>query len=249
MRKTEVHILNGDALRKQLPQTVEGKRIVFRESLIEGPLKVELNEEFFEERAKYISEAYGITDDEYFEKSKAELDKIKQVKRDAHVNLWFEHDAFCQVNLWFACKVLYEKKFTGKAFLVLPNHQEDLWAGFGSHSEDTLSKAYHNRILLSPFELKELAKCWEPYAQNFFRRLITCIKKSVHILPYAEDVARAIAELKMKDLVINFTKKALEENVQVSFGEVYKSFWDQYGILGLGDGILKNEYEKQKELS
>ena len=87
MRKTEVHILNGDALRKQLPQTVECKRIVFREWLIEGPLKVERNEEFFEERAKYSSEAYGITDDEYFEKSKAELDKIKQVKRDAHVNL------------------------------------------------------------------------------------------------------------------------------------------------------------------
>ncbi|MFY0672622.1 MAG: DUF1835 domain-containing protein [Bacteroidia bacterium] len=246
MKITEVHVLNGDALRKQLPQTVEGKRIVFRESLIEGPLKVELNDDFFEERANFLSASYEISKEEYFERSKAELDKIKQVKRDAHVNLWFEHDAFCQVNLWFACKVLHEKKFTGKAFLVLPNKQDDLWIGFGSHSEEALNKAYYNRILLSPFELKELAKCWEPYALSFFRRLITQVKKSMHILPYSEDVARSIAELKMKNLIFNFIKKALENDPKVSFSSVFKSFWDEYGMLGLGDGILKNEYDKQK---
>ncbi len=244
MKTTEIHILNGDALRKQLPQTVIGKRITFREALIDGPIKPDIDEAFYQNRAEYISKIHETTQNEYFERSKSELEKIKQTKRDAHINLWFEHDAFCQVNLWFCCHLLIERKFSGKAFLVLPFELENKWQGFGHHSPTQLELALQNRLLIAPFELLELSKCWRHFALGHYRRLIKQAEKSIHFLPYSTQVVAKIAELKIGNLIQLFLQEQLDKNPVMTFEAVFAEFSKEYGILGLGDLQLKYAYDQ-----
>jgi len=121
------HILNGDALKSQLPN-LNGETIVIRESLMDGPVNATDLDSFFIEREKYICSNFEMNPEEYLHKSKREIQKITNIKAGSEVNLWFEDDLFCQSNLWFCCYILQRIKEIN-VYLVRPDHQD--WAGFG----------------------------------------------------------------------------------------------------------------------
>lgn len=93
----QYHILNGDCLFKIFPKNLQGEIIIWREALIDGPVS---RDNFFQDRERFISENYS-AEGNYSEMVLKEFEKISNISENEKVFLWFEEDAFCQVNLWF----------------------------------------------------------------------------------------------------------------------------------------------------
>ncbi len=68
---------------------------------MDGNVKGMEADELFASRAKFLSQNYGGTEQDYYEKVVPEFQKIKSINNDSDINLWFEDDLFCQVNFWF----------------------------------------------------------------------------------------------------------------------------------------------------
>ena len=116
----KIHVLAGDALAESFKNcAIEGEIIVCRECLVEGDVKAASLEEFWQTRAAFITNNYGEKEEEYFQNSVSEFEKLKALATsDTEVNLWFEFELFCQVNLWFCLYLLQESK--AKIFRVAP---------------------------------------------------------------------------------------------------------------------------------
>ena len=116
------HILNGDALKSQLPaDAILGEIIVARECLVDGDVAGNTLEELIQSRVRSMHEMYGTSENEYFQKTVPELRKIVDIN-EGEVNLWFEDDLFCQVNLWFVCELLKGKSLSVGTSSNRPKH-------------------------------------------------------------------------------------------------------------------------------
>ena len=125
------HILNGDALLEQLPDSIEGERLVCRECLVDGDVQGDTLEELYATRAKFIGTHYpGETEEGYYAEAVPELNKIAAIPAGSNVYLWFEDDLFCQVNLWFVASMLPDEV---EVFLVRP--EGDLLCFYGRHQK------------------------------------------------------------------------------------------------------------------
>ena len=125
---------------------IEGEIIVCRECLIEGDLKAKNLEEFWQIRENYLSKTYPKSENFYTENVKSEFEKLLNVSPDDEVNLWFEYELFCQVNLWFCLSLLTEKEIEIYRVAPVVRNENDLWNGFGGLSEDELEKCFGQRI-------------------------------------------------------------------------------------------------------
>jgi len=115
----EYHILNGDALKAQLPKSITGEIIVARECLVDGPVEGSTLEALYETRTQFLSSAYGGNEEiDYYQKTISEFEKIQRIPHGAEINLWFEDDLFCQVNLWFILHLMKESDEIYNLFLV-----------------------------------------------------------------------------------------------------------------------------------
>lgn len=249
MSQKEVQVLNGDALRKQLPQTVIGQRIICREATIEGPLQAELNEDFWQQRSTYFQNTFETSAEDYQEKTIDELRKVQQIRRDANVYLWFEHDLFCQCNLWMIAQLLQERKFTGKAYLVLPliKSEESLWQGFGNHSTEDIQEAWNRKFLISPREWRLMVACWQNYTQGHLELLKYHYEQLTPLLPYWQQVfdahtARLESPSRPERRLLEISS-ALDTD---EFGPIFQEFSRTEGIYGYGDLQVKHLWQALK---
>ena len=81
MRK-QTHILNGDSLKEQCPESIPGDIIVARECLVDGDVKGMYSDTLFATRAKFLSQHYGGTEEEYYNKTVPEFQKIISINDD-----------------------------------------------------------------------------------------------------------------------------------------------------------------------
>jgi hypothetical protein len=80
--KKQYHILNGDSLKNQFPKSIKGKIVVARECLVDGSVKGNSLTDLFKTRAKFISSNYdGYTEQDYFEKTVPEFQKMQKYSR------------------------------------------------------------------------------------------------------------------------------------------------------------------------
>jgi len=156
--KMKVHILNGD----NLQQTLQAENfLIVREMLVEGPLKADSWESFFQKREIYLAKTYSISSEEYQKKSVSEFEKIKQIASHSEVYLWFDYDLFCFVNLLFVVSVLGRNK-TIKLFLVRPLRKRGfrIWRGFEPHTKADLMRAFSKKIQLQARDVNDLLNLW-----------------------------------------------------------------------------------------
>ena len=105
--KNQIHILNGDMLKNQLPECIKGEFIVMRECLVDGEVNGCTLDDLCQTRANFISHNYeGCSEQSYYDLVVPEFKKIQCIDEDSDINLWFEDDLFCQVNFWFTCYAL-----------------------------------------------------------------------------------------------------------------------------------------------
>ena len=182
--------MNGDALQEMLPEVLEGERIVMRECLVDGDVSGTTLRELYANRARFISTTYeGFTEPDYYVMTVPELEKIQRIRKGSTVNLWFEDDLFCQVNLWFVCHLLQQSGQAVELYLVRP--ATDLQYGFGGLDAKGLLVAYQNRQAVNAEQLAALAELWHLYQMRDHLGIMEIADGVSAELPFLLPVARA----------------------------------------------------------
>lgn len=238
----QLHILNGDALAAQFPERLSGDKIIFREALVEGPAEERPLWEYYDERAEFLKFTYGQYEiPDYFADAVPELNKLRSIDSDKEVNLWFEEDLFCQVNLWYLIYELSRRPL----FLVRPTG--DIEYGFGSMSEEDLVNAFLQRYELNEDEKNALTCLWSAYVATDiaqFRRIATSLPESLAFIrpsiyanidrqPDEESPGRLIRRL----------KEIIADLDTTEFAPVFREFSRTEAVYGFGDLQVKRLFD------
>lgn len=239
------HVLTGDALASQFEETyLEGKVIVSRECLIDGPTQSASLRDFWDMRAAFIQEAYNDSEAAYFNKVTKEYEQLLHLPAGSEVYLWFEFDLFCQVNMWFTLWLLRQSNTPLQIFRVFPATRgaQDRWNGFGRMNSAELGQCFDNRVLFTEEDIFIGSQLWQAYSRNNMTKLR---KLSLNYSPcflYLAEVCEAQIE-RLNGRLERTLKSILAEGI-TDFKEVFVRFFNLEGIYGLGDLQVKKLYEQ-----
>lgn len=238
--KKIIHITNGDYLAVDLKKTsIDGEIIVCREALVSGNLNADSLEEFWKIRAQSVAENYNVTKESYYEKSVIEFEKILNIPENSEVNLWFEDDLFCQVNLWF-CISLLSNRNDLEIYRVFPKKDFDNdWKGFNGSNKSDLEKSLKYKVLINGNDIELAIKLWKAYQNNDINSLRQLSKSQSNCFHFLREVIDAYINIKPKDFIKNQF-----ENGLIDFDSVFKKFQEELGIFGFGDLQVKKIFEK-----
>ena len=227
------HVLPGDAQVEEFKKTgIEGEVIVCREALVDGPIDADTLYEFWEQRARFILAEYGDDEIEYHEKVADPLSQLAELADDDEVNLWFEYELFCSVNMWF-CLSLVEP--TGAAiYRVEPIGLEaaNRWDGFAKFTADDLKAAFELRTKFSSEEVALGATLWNAYRRKNYAELRAAAQGEWPCFPYLAEVVAAAAEQDIRPLEV---VSEIQAGGEADFGEIFKEFRQRAGVYGYGD--------------
>jgi hypothetical protein len=248
----EYHILNGDALAEKFPAALNGKRIVCRECLVDGPLEGDSPGAFWQTRAQYLSD----NDEEmqqYYTGVRDELEQLLHLPEQARVALWFEHDLFCQANMWFVLSLLKQAERPYRIMIVYPYIDDELqrWKGFGIAGEDSLAAAWHNKLHLGAGDMELGAQLWEAFRSNDHQRLASLSQTRNPCFPYLREVCEAHLQRFPAEGEKSRPEQTVADILQTHpgapFYTVFHEFFRQDGIYGFSDLIVKRIYDKLLE--
>ena len=238
----KIHVLPGDSLRSEFTKTqIDGEVIVCRECLISGDVDSDTLPDFWDQRARFILSAFGEDEIEYHEKVADELAKLIDLPEGTEVNLWFEYELFCSVNLWFCLYLLQETGTEIYRVEPLVLAAEDRWIGFGKLGTDELKKCFEGRKKLTPEDIALGANLWNAYRHGNHSRLKELSKTPTAHFPYLEEVCEAALNKKTRPLEI---LKDIRADGFKTFPEIFPEFVSRAGEYGFGDVQIKYLLEK-----
>ncbi|MEM1122933.1 MAG: DUF1835 domain-containing protein [Bacteroidota bacterium] len=246
----QYHILNGDALKDQIPtDKIAGHFIICRECLIDGPLEGASLIEFWDNRAAFIEKNYGTKSGTYNEVVLPEFQKILELDQNEVVNLWFGDDLFCLMNLCFVVYLLDTIGHQNNIFLV--KAQTENWLEFGGMSPSELTAAYDAKKPLTKEEFDLLLNCWAAFQQNDLAQLQTLAKTPTNSFPFLSEVLQAHIDRFPVNGDLGRPQRrlqAIQSQLQTTkFGEIFQVFNQTEGVYGFGDLQVRAMYEALKK--
>lgn len=236
------HVLPGDNLAEIFKDaSIEGEIIVCRECLIVGEVKAEDLKSFWQARAEFISAEYGEVKSVYQQTVVAEFEKLQNLRINSEINLWFEYELFCQVNMWFCLSLLKEKPLEVYRVLPVVRNEKDIWKGFSNLDKEDLENCFEKRIKLNKNEITLGANLWSAYQNKDFRRLTKLGETESECFPKLREVCQAEIEKSHRP------QKALKDIIstgETDFGVVFQRFTEKQGIYGFGDLQIKKMYQE-----
>lgn len=247
----QYHILNGDALKAQIPtDKIDGDFIICRECLIDGDISGDSLIEFWDNRANFIEQIYGAEAGRYNEHALPQFQKILDLSPSDEVNLWFGDDLFCQMNLCFIVYLLDAIGCRDQLFLV--KAQSDNWLEFGGMSTAALVNAYENKERLTKEDFQLLLKTWKAFQQNDLAVLATLAKTKTTSFPHFQEVLQAHidrfprnGELGRPQQRLLAIKTQLQTN---NFGQIFQQFSEEEAIYGFGDLQVKAMFDDLRKV-
>jgi hypothetical protein len=236
------HVLPGDAQVGVFKETgIEGEMIVCREALVDGPVNAAGLEDLWKIRAAYLSGADDAPD--YFKDVVPEFEKLINAPTDAEIDLWFEYELFCQVNMWFCLWLLRDS--TAAIYRVEPCilTTENRWNGFGGMAADDLRRCFDNRTLFGKADVQLGASLWEAYRSGDNDRLLVLSQASSESFPYLEEVCAAAVE---KDTKPAQVLAGIAGDGITEFGKVFAEFSQRAGVYGFGDLQVKRLFDSSQ---
>ena len=233
----EAHVLNGDALAEKF--CIAGERIVCREVMIDGPTDAETEEQFWSDRAKFLTAEFDASIGEYHRLVVEEFNKIKQSKANTFT-LWFEHDLFCQANLWFVIDYIVRQRTSTQIYIAMPDPNNDKnWSGFGRMDSPDLQLCYNNRIPVSDGEKRLAISLWEAYRKDDSNKLKKLSGTHSSCFPKLLEACQAHLD---RGLAIQRPQRKLQSilaNGTTDFGQIFNQFRETEAIYGFGDLQVK----------
>jgi hypothetical protein len=240
-----IHILNGDALKNQFPQSISGEIIVMRECLIDGNVQGETLADFYQNRADFIESYEQVDVGEYFKRSVPELNKIANISANTSVYCWFEDDLFCQVNFWFVLCSLAQQAGERKIYLVRPNTGNEY--SFGHMSQNELIAAYQKPIIIESIDLKRLGNLWRYYQEKQFNSMKALAENYIDKFPFLLPAVNAELDrlpdrsgYGRPERCLLSIMKTLETQ---DFSAVFQLFHQQEALYSFGDLQVKRMFD------
>ena len=238
------HILNGDALREQFPSDLKGELIIARECLVDADELSLDHEKLYHIRAAYLNKHYGeITYAQYCEKSKSQFDIIRRIPPGSHVNLWFEQDVFCQVNLWYIFYLIDGLSHDMNICLVMPPQFTQY--GFGALDANGLLQAHEKKVVIR--NLIPWVSLWECYVCRDLDKLLE-VANTMTDFPFVKVAVSAyidsIDTYEQEGYPKQVLRQLIVDKSNDSFGKVFQAFSHRCGIYGYGDTMVKRWYDE-----
>lgn len=229
----KVHVLPGDSLAAEFNKTkIKGRTVVCRECLVVGPVEAADPNEFWEVRAHFILTEYGEDEIEYHERVADELETLRDLDRRAEVNLWFEYELFCSVNMWFCLSLLSRTGATVYRVEPVTLAADDRWKGFGSMASGELSECYNARRQFAPEDIRLGSDLWDAFRQKDLAALRRLGDTPSACFPYLKEVCTAAAEIDTEPLAII---RELREEGLTEIDDIFPEFSRRGGVYGFGD--------------
>lgn len=242
----ELHILNGDALTERVKATgINGKIIITRECLIDGPAYSSSIENFWEQRAEFISKTFNGSKEYYYAFVVKEFEQLKTINKDSEINLWFENDLFCQCNMWFVVKYLDDLGKTKNVYRVFPKQTDEKkkWHGFGILTIADLKESYLKRVQFSNSDIDLSKKLWSAYSNNNILELGKLAKSESKCFRDLQEVIEAHIDRFPQTGEPGRPERTLQQLIKTGktdFYEIFEEFFKTEGIYGFGDAQVKN---------
>lgn len=255
-----LHILNGDSTNYGFEQTgLEGDVLIWREVLSEGPLEKTISSaHFWRVRQEWIEGAFNETPDKYQHKMLDQL-SILSGQYD-EINLWFEFDLHCQVNLLGIMAYLEQKTDLSAPaiYLICPGDYPGKadFRGMGELNGEELEYLYDNiREQLSDEDFAIAGQAWAAYVTGDASTLNSFLSAtdfwgSLHFLKPA--LQAQLKRLELNQQGLNYIEQKLlgiyNSGIKTT-AELYLEFWKTEKIYGMGDAevglYLKRLYDKK----
>ena len=252
-----LHILNGDAALDGFDQTgLEGDVMVWREVFSEGPLQENiLSGSFWSARRDWIGSTFDAPADEYQHKVIDELGKLNS--RYTEINLWFEFDLHCQINLLGVLEILSLKTDMSAPAIYLiclaDCVQFDNKKGLGELTGEQFEELYDARERLNEWELGLAADAWRLYVNNDLAGLEKWLNENTFWggLPLLRPALQA--HLKRMQTNADGLSYIEQKLLDIYNGgaktktAIYHAFWKNESIFGMGDSEIDIYLNKLKE--
>ncbi|MFT3744736.1 MAG: DUF1835 domain-containing protein [Pyrinomonadaceae bacterium] len=238
------HVLPGDSLAEEFKKTgIAGEVIVFREALVVGPLDGATPDEFWDQRAQFILSEYAEDEIVFHERVADEIEKLADVTADDEVNLWFEYELFCGVNMWFCLAKLADSG--ANIYRVEPAtlSEGDRWLGFGKMEAGELQRCFDTRQLFAASDIKLGNDLWNAFSRRDFKSIPELITNESPRFPYLAEVAQAAAEIESKPLEI--LSEIRSEGIK-DFEHIFPEFSKRAGVYGFGDLQVQRLLERSE---
>ncbi len=236
------HVLPGDSVATEFRKTgIEGSTIVCREAFIAGPIDADDLDAFWAERAQFVLAEYAEDEIEYHEKVADQLASLTDLTDEDEVNLWFEYELFCSVNMWFCLSLL---KGTGAAISRVEPiglEEDKRWDGFGQFEADDLRACFEMKTRLTDKDVELGASLWQAYRHNENARLTELAKTDTLAFPHLREVAAAAAVQDIQPLEV---VRAITAGGETDFGKIFAEFRKRAGVYGYGDLQVQALIEK-----
>jgi len=239
-----IHVLPGDSLVEKFRKTnIAGQVIICRDALVVGPIDAETPLEFWEQRAHFILAEYGEDEIDYHEKVADEIERLSEVPVEAEVNLWFEYELFCSVNMWFCLSLLSPAGAAVYRIEPVVLNTEDRWKGFGLLDDADLKKCFDARTKFSAEDIDLGVNLWNAYRQNDNDRLLELAQTESACFPYLKEVCDAAAERDKRPLEI---LAEIHFEGKTEFEVIFAEFSRRAGVYGFGDLQVKRILDQMR---
>ena len=232
-----VHVLPGDAQVQTFKNTcIVGEVVVCRETLVTGDLEGDSLEEFWETRANLIAVEFGGDPIVYRETVAGEFEKLLDLDPNDEVNLWFEYELFCSVNMWFCLDLL--KNSGLKIFRVSPikTAPDRIWDGFGQHSPQDLVDCFDARVQFSQVDISKGSQLWNAFRERDAEALKDLSTYESPCFPFLKEACDAAAEVDNEPHEI---VKDLKASGLRDLETLFPEFRKRAGVYGFGDSQVE----------
>jgi hypothetical protein len=245
-----LHITNGNNLTDYLLELgYLGDILTWQEMLCEGPTIPKIDSpEFFEVRAKFLKDFYDIEVNE--EELKNELSKLNHVEKYKEINLWFEYDLFCHINLLGVLNLLHQKEINKPLYLICSGRVEGETSlkGLAELSPEQLEYHYKQKVKLQDSDKALAVTLWRTYCgkdhnilkpyittESNFKYMSNCLKAHLKRFPHQES---GLSVLERNILTIIKEKNVKSRHHLLGYSLNYQGFY------GYGDIQLKRIIDK-----
>jgi hypothetical protein len=244
-----LHVLNGDATLNGFEQTgLDGDMMIWREVFSEGPVSINVSSaDFWEKRSAFICNTFGETPDGYQDKVLSNLEKLNEPYEE--INLWFDHDLHCQLNLLGIMLLLEQQtNLSGPAiFLVSPGAaaESESINFIGELDGEQLESLYDNsRLQLGQYDFTLATEAWGLYVSKDTAKLAQWLENTpfwgnMHQLKAA--MQAYLNKLPVDESGLNYIHQKLLSIYKTGITtrqDIYSAFWKTQKIYGMGNKEL-----------
>ncbi|RYU87981.1 hypothetical protein EWM62_15940 [Mucilaginibacter terrigena] len=246
---TILHVLNGDSTLYGFEQTgIAGDVMVWREVLSEGPVSERITSaNFWQQRSAFICKTFDETPHRYHEGMVAQLEKLSGPYEE--INLWFEFDLHCQVNLLGVMMLLSQQtNLSGPAvYLICPSEVTGVsdFRGMGELNGEQLESLFDNtRVQLGDYDFELATEAWDLYVAGNAVKLQAWLSSTTfwaNMQCLKPAMEAHLKRLRVNAEGLNYIQQRLLDIYNSGTHDrpgIYAAFWANEKIYGMGDSEL-----------